>query len=264
MMMSYFVHFFKFLWLWDGPAGRWGWIHPPRGLKGLLRPFVWGFSASHSELYSDKDRWWLMTERRFLPAIFSLLLRHTCSCWRFMIITCKDFPPLDQNTNALIMNFSFCLLLKHVFIFLKISVNFKCVILDFQYSNFIVEFKKSKKNKKRKKEERERRTFVFSRTKSCWCNQREKTKPHDRSQCWWCHSADLWCHGVYVCKCTCVCFHLCARVCNSLCVFFFFFFGMLNLIFSDQTFRSQLKDPSRGRHVFISTCDEIKAACRFV
>lgn len=70
-----------------------------------------------------------------------------------MIITCKDFPPLDQNTNALIMNFSFCLLLKHVFIFLKISVNFKCVILDFQYSNFIVEFKKSKRKKKRKKRE---------------------------------------------------------------------------------------------------------------
>lgn len=83
-----------------------------------------------------------------------------------MIITCKDFPPLDQNTNALIMNFSFCLLLKHVFIFFKISVNFKCVILDFQYSNFIVEFKKREKKKKERRE-RERRTFVFSRTKSC-------------------------------------------------------------------------------------------------
>lgn len=47
-----------------------------------------------------------------------------------------------------------------------------------------------------------------------------KDEPHDRvrSQCWWCHSADLWCHGVYVCKCTCVCFHLCARVCNSQCL----------------------------------------------
>lgn len=78
-----------------------------------------------------------------------------------MIITCKDFPPLDQNTNALIMNFSFCLLLKHVFIFLKISVNFKCVILDFQYSNFIVEFKK--REKKKKKEERERDEHLCSR-----------------------------------------------------------------------------------------------------
>lgn len=81
-----------------------------------------------------------------------------------MIITCKDFPPLDQNTNALIMNFSFCLLLKHVFIFLKISVNFKCVILDFQYSNFIVEFKKSKK-KKKKREERETNICVLENKK---------------------------------------------------------------------------------------------------
>ena len=149
--------------------------------------------------------------------------------------TCKDFPPplLYQNTNALIMNFSFFVFYLNMYLFfLKISVNFKCVILDFQYSNFIVEFKKKKGGKKKDKK-RARQTFVFSRTKSCWCNQREKMNRMSEASV-----DDVIVLTYDVTACMCVNVHASVFICVPVCVtlsvfffFFFFFFGMLNLIF---------------------------------
>lgn len=141
------------------------------------------------------------------------------------------------------------------------------------------------KNKKRFNKKKKRKTFVLSTTnddKKRRCNQREKTNRMTMSEA----SVDdviLLTYDVTACMYVCVCvyvhasvFHLCARVRNSLSVFFFFLVGMLNLISfyfffisilpnSGQVFaalllllpkRRQFKRPE-SRYTFISTCNDI-------
>ena len=146
---------------------------------------------------------------------------------------------------------SFIYLFEHVF-FSSFFCEFQCVILGFQYSNFLSGIKK-KKNQ-----------HLYSPEQKELMQSKREDEPHDdvKSQCWWCHSADLWCHGVYVCKCTCVCFHLCARVCNSLSLLLRnaepHFWPNVRVVSSAH------EDDLKTRvYVFISTCGDIwKKACR--
>lgn len=86
--------------------------------------------------------------------------------------------------------------------------------------------------------------FVFLRTKRADADkEKRQTAWHVRSHCWWCHS-------VYVCKCTCVCFHLCAPlvcVLLSLCLLFGNAKHHFRPNVASWTHESEFKDPSCGR-----------------